>query len=465
MTKRIAIYTRVSKDRHGDERSPTRQEADCRAFSVIREWSVEATFRDVDLSAYQPGVKRPGYEALLEAIREHRVDGVVVWKLDRLVRRPSEFERFWAACERARVLLASVTEPIDTSNELGLAIVRILVTFAGLESSTKSLRLKSAARAAAYAGERHRAARAYGYAPDRSTIVPAEAAVIREGASRVLAGESLASVARDFTARGIPRARSTGAWTGHGLRNLLNHAGLAGWREYAGEIVAKGSWPPILDEDTSARLRLLFADPSRRLRPEPRIPALLRGFLRCGRCGRNLYTSGDGRAPRRANYRCQSPPHGCNGIFILRRLIDDLVATAAVEHLAWLQQQARKRAPGPRAARTADSPELTERRRVALKAAAHDHYVARVIDRDEYLTVRDELIGDGGAPQRPETLSWRGCDLLDWAGKRSLVAEWERMDVPQRREVLAAILDHVVVYPAPRDSRFHPERVKIIWIT
>ena len=37
MTKRIAIYTRVSKDNFGDERSPTRQEADCWAFAVIRE--------------------------------------------------------------------------------------------------------------------------------------------------------------------------------------------------------------------------------------------------------------------------------------------------------------------------------------------------------------------------------------------------------------------------------------------
>src|SRR5205807_9617457 len=114
-----------------------------------------------------------------------------------------DFERFWASCESAGVSLASVTEPIDTSNELGLAIVRILVTFAGLESSTKSLRLKSAALAAALAGQRHSGRRAYGFSAGGSTVVPEEAAVIREAATRVLNGESLASVARDLGVRGI----------------------------------------------------------------------------------------------------------------------------------------------------------------------------------------------------------------------------------------------------------------------
>ena len=68
---------------------------------------------------------------------------MVVWKLDRLVRRPSEFESFWEACEAAGVALVSATEPVDTSHELGLALVRILVTFASLESATISLRSKA----------------------------------------------------------------------------------------------------------------------------------------------------------------------------------------------------------------------------------------------------------------------------------------------------------------------------------
>jgi len=61
-----------------------------------------------------------------------------------------------------------------------------------------------------------------------------------------------------------PRAPSEARVGGSRLRGILVHPSLAGLRSYEGEIVAKGSWPAILDEVTSARLRLLFADPTRR---------------------------------------------------------------------------------------------------------------------------------------------------------------------------------------------------------
>jgi DNA invertase Pin-like site-specific DNA recombinase len=133
MTTSVAIYTRLSSDTPGRQQTATkRQEQACRAFASLREWDVAQVYEDVDLSAYKKGVKRPAYESLLKAIEAHRVSGVVVWKLDRLVRRPAEFERFWASCEEVGAILVSATEPIDTSTDLGVALVRILVSFAGL---------------------------------------------------------------------------------------------------------------------------------------------------------------------------------------------------------------------------------------------------------------------------------------------------------------------------------------------
>ena len=55
-----------------------------------------------------------------------------------LVRRSAEFERIWlSSMEQAHVALASATERVDTSTLIGLAIVRMLVTFSGLESSQR----------------------------------------------------------------------------------------------------------------------------------------------------------------------------------------------------------------------------------------------------------------------------------------------------------------------------------------
>src|SRR3954464_1817604 len=123
MPQRFAIYTRLSVDTDGSQTATSRQEQACRAFADLRDWTVEDVFEDVDLSAYRKGVVRPSYERLLEAIDSGGIDGVVVWKVDRLVRRVAEFERFFSACESRGVVLASVTEPIDTSHELGVAIV------------------------------------------------------------------------------------------------------------------------------------------------------------------------------------------------------------------------------------------------------------------------------------------------------------------------------------------------------
>src|SRR6266480_3752254 len=125
MSAEIAIYTRISQADPAEQTATHRQEAACRAYAAAKDWHVTEVFEDVDRSAYS-GVPRPAYAQMLDAIAQGRVDGVLVWKLDRLVRRPSEFERFWGLCESERATLTSVTEPIDSSTELGLALVRVL---------------------------------------------------------------------------------------------------------------------------------------------------------------------------------------------------------------------------------------------------------------------------------------------------------------------------------------------------
>jgi DNA invertase Pin-like site-specific DNA recombinase len=134
----LGIDTRLSRDETGAQTATARQEESCRLFARLRGWDVGEVFEDVDVSAYR-NVRRPAYERMLEAVASKAIDGVLVWKIDRLVRRPAEFERAWAVTEEAGASLASVNDPIDTSTDIGLAIVRILVTFAGLESATTSL--------------------------------------------------------------------------------------------------------------------------------------------------------------------------------------------------------------------------------------------------------------------------------------------------------------------------------------
>jgi excisionase family DNA binding protein len=356
------------------------------------------------------------------------------------------------------VFLASVTEPIDTSTEIGLAIVRILVTFASMESTSRSLRLKAAHRAARMAGKVHPNSRGYGLTADRSALVPEEAALLQEAARRILAGETLGMVVRDWKDRGIPGPRSS-YWSVHALRWTLIHPRLAGWITYKGEILGRGTWPAILDDTTSAELRLHLADPTRGKQSYSAPRHLLVGFLRCGRCGGRLNT----RPCRNGKYRayvCQQKPRGCGNLGIRVHQLDALVTREALAKIEELRGRALwwgARQPDPSLAET------IERYRNDLHRAGQDYYVEHIIDRKQFLEIRDRL-NRALVQERKEIVPLRVDRLLRRFKRRSPLTEWPNLSLEERRAVLAVVVDHVVIHPAPRGTgRFHPERVEIRW--
>jgi site-specific DNA recombinase len=103
----------------------------------------------------------------------------------------------------------------------------------------------------ACAGKPHKAGnrRDYGYQLDGTTIIPAEAAIIREAATRVLAGESARSVAGDLNDRAVPSATGK-RWSAEVLSQILTSARISGRREHYGEILHAESWAAIIPPGT-----------------------------------------------------------------------------------------------------------------------------------------------------------------------------------------------------------------------
>src|SRR6478735_5573657 len=93
-----AIYTRISRDREGAGLGVDRQEADCRALAERLGWDVAAVFVDNDISAYS-GKPRPQYRAMLEAIKQGRIRGLIAWHPDRLYRRAVDLEEIVTIAE------------------------------------------------------------------------------------------------------------------------------------------------------------------------------------------------------------------------------------------------------------------------------------------------------------------------------------------------------------------------------
>jgi site-specific DNA recombinase len=457
-----AIYARISSDRDGDQLGVSRQVLDCEQLAERKGWKVVERYIDDDVSAYS-GRARPAYRRMLDDLKAGAVHAVVVWHLDRLHRQPKELEEFFEVCDAAGVRsLASVTGDVDLATDDGRFMARILGAVARKESDDKSRRIKRKALELAQAGlVSGGGTRPYGFEPDRKTIREEEAAVIRDCARRLLAGESLRSLCADLNERGI-RTVTGAEWKTQTLRRLLMSGRVSGQREHHGELLSKAEWPPIIRTAQTARIRALMNDPARRRNRSARRYLLVR-LLRCGLCGATLVSRPRDDGQRR--YICAKGPNyaGCGRIYILADELERFVVEAVLyrldspalasalngshhdaEHSVW-QEQADEAA--------AQLGELAET------------YGGRAITLSEWLAARNPIEQRlNAAKKRLAKLS--RADVLDGhVGDASeLRGRWADLPLTRQSAVVGALLDHVVVGPGRRGfNQFDSGRIKPVW--
>lgn len=457
MTLLAAIYTRISRDHAGAQASTARQERLCREWVALQGWQTVGVFEDLARSAFDPAVVRDAYEDLLELVVSRRVNVVVCWRLDRLARSPGEFERFWAACQSADVGIASATEPVDSSSPVGVALVRMLVTFAGLESDVRSIRLRAKNREVAERGGPSPGCPPYGYGPGCRVIIESEAALVREAASRVLGGEVCAAIARDWAARGVA-GRSGRPWSPSGIRKMLRGRAICGDRALNGVVAAEGCWPAILDPLVGAQVRNRLAGRDGRAARQGRTDHVLRGLMRCGLCNERLVVESKIGVPL---FLCRMK--GCRGVSVLKEPTEDwitatVLARISARHAGNHRVRWRRRDAG---AAIASLDAITQ----ALYGLNSAYFVRGELTHPEWLRARDELIWKSlnqiarAMPQRhprgmpPAVPIWRAGEI------------WAELAVPARREVMLAELARVIVHPSPNGARmWHPDRFEFVWV-
>jgi site-specific DNA recombinase len=463
---RLGLYVRISSDRDKNSPGIGRQEGDARRLADARGLEIVKTYTDRDVSAYT-GVDRPGFEELLADLEASVIDGILVWKLDRLTRRFSDLERIWRLIENRNVTLLSVNDSIDTQTAAGQFMLRTMVGIAEMESANTSLRVRSAKKDSANNGQPNPGGqRAFGYAADKRQLIPEEAAAIREAAERLLAGQSLRSIVNDLNAREIrtPRGKS---WLPGTLAAVLVNPRIAGLKAYKGQIVGDAAWPAIISRDQHERLVALRKDPSRRWVPRAR-PAqhLLAGLVECARCGEQATRMVNRPEAGRDYYQCRKPPlgRGC-GALVSGRQLDGLVVERMFVAL--------------------DSPEFSE----ALKAPRPaDEGLVRQLEKDE-----DKLKWLGyeyAADRLPEPAFLAAARDVEQRIKqnRARIARqhrsaalaalpddldqlkdlWENSwDLDRKRALLDTLIEKVVVRPSTLGSktgrRFDRSRARIVW--
>ena len=458
---RAAIYARISRDDAGDMLGVRRQEKDARALCSRKGWTVDDrhVFVDDDVSAWS-GRERPEYRRMLAAISTREVDAVVAYDLDRLHRLPRELESFFETCDAAGLTkMATVAGEHDLADSSGRLVARIMGAVAKKSSDDTSRRLKRKFDEKAELGQPH-GGRAFGYDPDGVTVRISEAELLQEAARDVLAGESLAEIARRWNALGVLTPQRRRQWSSTVVRAVLTNPRHAGLRVHRGEVVGKAAWPAVLDRTTHERLVAMLKDARRRQSNPPRRTPFTT-LVRCSLCGAPMTRDLVGKLP---TYRCHRKPgrEGCGRTSISALPLEAAVVEAVLTRFdtaALARGLARQEVPDEEGA-IAELAALDQR-----QAELAEMYAAGEIKTSTWMTTI-KAIEQRQASVRASLTRQRRAPILDeFAGRPgALRAEWPSMTPDRQRALLAAVLDRVSVKPATRRGPiFDGQRVDPKW--
>jgi site-specific DNA recombinase len=465
--QRAVIYARISEDKAGAGLGVQRQTEDCRALAAAQGWEIVEVFTDNDISAYS-GKARPGYQKMLATMAAGGVDVVLAWHTDRLHRSPLELEEYISLSEKHRVTTRTVQAgELDLSTASGRMTARIHGAVSRQESEHKAERIRRKAEELALAGKWTGGSRPFGWQiVDRVPVIDeAEAAIIREAHSHVLAGYSLGSFIQSLAERGIKTARD-GAWSYATLRQMLLRPRNAGLAEWKGEVVGESEFPAIVERHIWEATCAVLTDPSRRRSRTNKVKHLLAGIALC-ECLRPVKSGQitDRRGVKHMIYRCSESGPG----HVNKRMsyVDEHVEQSV---LFWLALEAKVASSAPR-----DPAELEALRtdetahRERLNAAAR-MFADGTIDgeqlaemskgiRTKLEAIQQRLVAvDEAVAQRQEISLDDGTDWNDEASRE----KWDSLHVERKRAFIRSRYDIILHRHARGSARvFDPATVQM----
>ena len=460
-TAQVAGYTRISRDRNdgkGSGLGVARQAEDVHAYADRLGLPAPVMYSDNDRSGWSVDVVRPDFERLLEDVRAGHYAAVVAWHLDRFTRQPMQLELLWSACKSSgtelhTVLGGHVTSPMA---------MRFQGAISAEESDVKSARITRKHEELAMAGKFHGGKRRYGYTPDMSAVVDSEAAVIRDLAARILAGSTLATLARELRDAGVPTALG-GTWTGPNLSVMLRRPHLAGLRTHKGEL-HPAAWEPILDRSTWERLQLVLSNPSRKTNHTGNARRyLLSGFATCYTCGAQLRGRPGTKAnPTRRAYACATGRHCYRAV----EDVDAVVEARVVRRLSRMTAAGVVRLDGNQddelAALTTEAEALDARLEDAAALYAAGTLSAAMLATTA-TAVEAERAGVAERLTVAQERQGRPLAVLEGMTGASAQAAWDGADLGRRRAVLELLCTVQLRGAATKRAPFDPEDVVVTW--
>lgn len=465
--KKAGVYCRLSYAPDGSVEKVERQEADCRQLAERLGWSVQDVYPDNSRSAWQRNRKRPEWDRMLADIKAGRLDGILVYHGDRLIRQPWDLELLLKLADDQHLPLASPSGTRDLNSEDDRFILRIEAAQACRSSADTSRRVKRDLDARAKSGRSSAGGnRPFGFGIptgktgvtrkplyDLTQQVPEEAEVIREAVRRLLAGQSQGGVLTWMNS--VCTTTNGNRWRPSGLNRVLRAPRIAGFVERGGQL-HKASWDGIISEGDWEDVKSILQRNSDRveyLGRERRY--LLSGIAECATCEKPLHTKP---IRRYRVYVCRNP--GC-GLKVARNVthLDEYVIGRVLRRL---------NEPGFLAAVHADSKQpgvgaeiaALERRKAEAKATLEE--LADHPDVDPALLVKSLVSFDRKIKQLRDQLaaSSRQRLLARMAGMTR--EQWDAEPIDVRAETVRALFRVLVLPVKRRQPGFDPDSVSVV---
>lgn len=449
------------------------QVAECQQECEKRGWPVIEVIEDNDIGASQHSSKknRPGYQALKSALKN--ADVLVSWESSRVTRNPWELEELIPLCAENGVLLCysgSVYDPSKPSDKLMLRVTG--ATNAHEVDQTRDRVLRNVRHRVAEGTPHGRMPYGYrrefdpktgstlGWTPD-----PETAPIVREAARRLLSGETLYAICKDFQARGLPTVSGDGQvnaanrWVASRLRRMIQSPTYAGLRTHKGEVTGKGTWEPILTEDEHLRLVSLLRDPKRLTAyrgSEPR--HLLSGIAKCGRCGAD-------HPHARIRYfgpsYVKTPRYQCDTCFLARRAdkVDELVDEAMIAFLEDPRTIKMLAESDDSAAGEAMAEAQATRQRLD---SLRDEFIDGKVSAASFADIEARMLAKIEKAEESAKAAASNPVLANLAGPDARET-WENLDLMTKRTAINMTLNVVINYQPPMGRRFDPDCIDISW--
>jgi site-specific DNA recombinase len=298
-TVRCAIYTRKSTEegleKEFNSLDAQRESGEAYIKSQAQEgWMcLEARYDDGGFTG--GNIDRPALRRLLADIEAHKIDCVVVYKVDRLSRSLLDFARLMETFDTHNVSFVSVTQQFNTASSMGRLILNVLLSFAQFEREIVSERTRDKIAAARKKGKWSGGMPVLGYdlAGGKLAVNEAEAERVRQIFSLYIRRRSLSAVVRELGRRGWTNK----AWT---TRNGIKRGGRLLTKgtlhkfltnvAFTGRVrhklgVYQGEHQGIVEQDLFDRVQEILREQGPgQSGPRRRHTTLLGGLLRCAAC-------------------------------------------------------------------------------------------------------------------------------------------------------------------------------------